>query len=194
MPPGAEMGIVSCDAPAWREVRDPSAVAALLATSGSLPWAEHTFGAPMARDLRASLRCAPDLDGDGAAEQLVRLQWSIPTGDGDWPAEAIVAVSPVDSDWRARAVVVYNIDSGQTAVERDVTDFVRLSSGRIAIRGVWSTFDSADGHEASGTWLGVLEGDRLRPDAECRAGDDRDRASRTPTTPARSEPAVAASN
>ena len=62
----------------------------------------------------------------------------------------------------AHAIIAYRVDSGQSPVERDITDFVRLPDGRVAIRGVSSTFDSADGSEAWGTWLGVVEAGRLR--------------------------------
>jgi hypothetical protein len=139
-----------------------------------LSWTSQLVGAPQECHLRLALRCAPDLDGDAVPDELARFRWSVRTDDAIgrpcdtlgvhdedvWPAEATLILSVADpTSARALAIVDYRVEDGQTDAERSIDEFVRMHHGRVGLRGWARRFDSADGCELQGEWLGVLDPD-----------------------------------
>jgi len=60
---------------AWTALRDHRKQLALVEEAKALPQGALFEGKPFDCGLRAAVRCAPDMDGDGAAELLARLDW-----------------------------------------------------------------------------------------------------------------------
>ena len=103
---------------------------------------------------------APDLDGDGAADALVRLRTTF--GDDcskpTWTVSRTFLLRP-DGTLGAR---VDDHGGPEDSTVRDVDTFVALPKGRIGLRGAVTHLPCCDqGCTRAGAWVGVVDSDEL---------------------------------
>ena len=104
-------------------------------------------GEPYDCQLELRVRCAPDVDGNGSAEKLVKFHWRMPTGqvvdtecsqinpnEPDlWLYERGLLVSPASEPPEVLGLVGNRKQDGQNDVRANVVGFVRLDDGRLGV-------------------------------------------------------------
>jgi hypothetical protein len=164
---------------AWTKVTSSSPRKALVKAARTLPFADDPLTRPADCGLTVETRCAPDLDGDGNEETLVRLSWTIAVSDGlhqscatllaqadpnnGWPAELVVAMTHARAAWRALGVVTFKRAGDQRCTNDDQLDgFDRRPDGQAAIVGhVCLDPDCGDGAVDCEDWRLTVAAGRL---------------------------------
>jgi hypothetical protein len=157
-------------------VADARQAAMLSALARRLRWNDG-YGPPTACHREVRLFCGPDLDGDGSAEAIVRVQWrtllngrtcaTIRDGNDYWITGKAFLVSGRAGAWRA--VAPLGIDGGDEPTRQLSAWFVRRRSGEVVLRVAWSNVASDTNCEIGGYTVFRMRRGRLQ---KLEEGDD----------------------
>jgi hypothetical protein len=158
----------------WKPVDDDRVKSFVLGSITRLWTEQHlTDHPPRNCQLRVWQSCAPDMDGDGNDETLVRVMWQANTEFGvGIPCEKLeqtevaterhivvdhrAILSPAD-EWKLRAVTSHTLPGWKREKARTPEVFVSLPNGAIGLRGTYESADDGGGCKKKGAYVRTFD-------------------------------------